>query len=84
MAQNDDRAAPHGDPLKDAIEPNAAQRQSDAPQDALQNPDELRGTSDRSEGRGSTANGIPAFDEDTGKERKRLYDEGAGLVSRID
>ena len=43
-----------------------------------------RETSDRDRGHGSTANGIPAFDEDAGAERKRLYDEGAGIVSRTD
>jgi hypothetical protein len=28
--------------------------------------------------------GIPAYDEDAGKQRRELYDEGADLVSRID
>jgi hypothetical protein len=29
-------------------------------------------------------NGIPANDEDAGEERRKLYDQGATLVSRID
>ena len=29
-------------------------------------------------------NGIPADDEDAGEERKKLYKDGAGVVSRID
>ena len=28
--------------------------------------------------------GIPAYDEDAGKQRRELYDEGADFVSRID
>ena len=43
-----------------------------------------REESDRDRGRGSTANGIPAFDEDDGPRRRRHYDEGAEQVSRID
>jgi len=37
-------------------------------------------------GRGDTSgtNGIPASDEDAGEERRKLYDKGATLVSRID
>jgi len=30
------------------------------------------------------ANGVPAFDEAEGEERKKLYRDGATLVSRID
>lgn len=44
----------------------------------------VREENDRERGRGSTANGIPAFDEDEGEIRKKLYREGADLVSRID
>jgi hypothetical protein len=40
--------------------------------------------SDRDGGRGSTANGVPEFDEDAGEQRRKQYDEGAGLVSGID
>ena len=41
--------------------------------------------SDRAEGRGSDANGVPEFDEAAGEERKRLYEEtGSPIVSRID
>jgi hypothetical protein len=37
-------------------------------------------------GRADTSgiNGIPANDEDAGEERRKLYKEGATLVSRID
>jgi hypothetical protein len=84
MPEERDRPRPHGDPLHDVVEPAAAQRETDAKPDANNSPDELRETSDRAGGRGSTANGIPAFDEESGEQRRKLYDEGAGLVSRID
>ena len=37
-------------------------------------------------GRADTSgiNGIPASDEDAGEERRKLYERGAKLVSRID
>ena len=43
-----------------------------------------REESDRDRGRGSTANGVPAFDEDDGAQRKRQYKDGATLVSGLD
>ena len=91
MAENEnERPRPHGDPLRDNVEDNPAQRQSDAPgpesnpvaSDRSEGPIE---ESDRAGGRGSSANGIPAFDEDDGAERRRQYEQNdAGLVSRID
>jgi hypothetical protein len=87
MAEQQERPRPHGDPLeREIVEPNPAQRQSDAPGDAVSGdrPEGLTGTSDRSDGHGSTANGIPAFDEDEGELRRKQYGEGAGLVSKID
>jgi hypothetical protein len=92
MAQHEEneRPRPHGDPLRENVEDNAAQRQSDSPgPDSTSIPGERVGdfteASDRAGGRGSSANGVPAFDEDGGAERKRQYEEnGAGLVSRID
>ena len=84
MAEQKERPRPHGDPLSEEVEPNPAQRQSDAPPHATADRNVLRGTSDRAEGRGSTANGIPEFDEAAGKERKKLYKDGAKLVSGID
>jgi hypothetical protein len=84
MAHDNERPRPQGDPLSEQVEPNAAQRQSDATPDVVGGAEALRGTSDRAEGRGSTANGIPAFDEDAGEQRKKQYGEGAGLVSKID
>jgi hypothetical protein len=67
----------------DDIEENDAQRQSDAPPDAVAEGD-LVESSDREGGRGSSANGTPAFDEADGKQRRKLYKEGAEIVSRID
>ena len=85
MPQDNQRPTPHGDPLKDVVEENPSQRQSDAPNDATAGDrDELQGTSDRSGGRGSSANGVPAFDDDDGEKRKQRYKDGASVVSRID
>ena len=88
--QENERPRPHGDPLRENVEDNPAQRQSDAP-GAESNPvagervSDLTGANDRGGGRGSSANGIPAFDEDSGDERRRQYnDNGAEIVSRID
>jgi hypothetical protein len=87
MPEQSEAPRPHGDPLeREVVEENQAQRQSDAPGDAVagERPDGLREENDRSGGRGSTANGIPASDEDGGEARRRLYDGGAELVSKID
>ncbi len=81
MIPENEKPAPHGDPLEDVIEANQAQRQSDAPPDATV---AAREESDREGGGGSSANGVPAFDEVAGEERRKLYDKGATLVSRID
>jgi hypothetical protein len=87
--QQDGPSKPHGDPLEDIIanspEENRAQRDSDAPPDATDpaSGDRLN-NSDRADGRGSDANGLPAFDEASGARRKRQYDDGADLVSEID
>jgi hypothetical protein len=86
MAEQKDQPRPHGDPLERVIEDNQAQRQSDAPADATagMRRDELTGQSDRDGGRGSTANGVPSSDEDSGAKRRKQYQEGADLVSGID
>jgi hypothetical protein len=86
MPQDNDRPRPHGDPLQDVVEENQAQQQSDASPDVVagRHQEEIAGTTDRDEGRGSTANGIPEFDEDAGKKRREQYEKGAGLVSGID
>ena len=86
MAEEKERPRPQGDPLREVLEENRAQRQSDAPPDSSVEVgrDEIVQESDRDGGRGSTANGIPAFDEDAGKKRRKQYDEGAGLVSEMD
>ena len=86
MSEERERPRPHGDPLRNVVEENQAQQQSDAPPDA--SIEAGRGgivqETDRDDPRGSTANGIPAFDEDAGEERRRQYAEGASLVSETD
>ena len=86
MAEQNDRPRPHGDPLEHVIEENQAQRQSDAPADATagMRRDEVTGQTDRDGGKGSTANGIPSSDEDSGDKRRKQYEEGADLVIRLD
>ena len=89
MPEQKDPPRPHGDPLEREVvdsNQNQAQRQSDAPADSVAGGrhDRLRVDDDRSSGRGSTANGIPASDEDDGRARRKRYDEGAELVSKID
>ncbi len=80
MPQESERPRPHGDPMHtDPEEPNAAQRRSDATPDVV-GVDVVEERIDN----GSTSSGIPAGDEDDGERRKKLYEEGAGLVSRID
>ncbi|MEP6917086.1 MAG: hypothetical protein ABJC89_15650 [Acidobacteriota bacterium] len=85
MAQQNERPAPQGDPLEEAVgnnpEEHQAQRNSDAPSDVVGDVSE---GSDRAGGIGSDANGVPAFDEADGDHRKKLYRAGATLVSRID
>ncbi len=89
MAEQTEKPKPQGDPLRDEIrgnpEENRAQRDSDAAPDASMEPRGDRMTnSDRADGRGSDANGIPEFDETAGEMRKKQYESGAELVSRID
>jgi hypothetical protein len=89
MAERDESTKPHGDPLEGLVdlnpEDNRAQAESDAPSDAQGEPRGDRvNTSDRADGKGSDANGVPAFDEAEGEERKTLYRDGATIVSRID
>jgi hypothetical protein len=67
------------------VEENAAQRQSDAAPDAVaERAGDLVESSDREDGRGSSANGTPAFDDAEGEQRRKLYKDGASIVSRID
>ena len=88
MPEDKDPPRPHGDKLQGSSRPerntrdeNQAQVQSDATPDAVQ---PGREESDRDHGRGSTANGVPVFDEDDGAQRKRQYRDGADLVSGLD
>ena len=87
MPEQKEPPRPHGDPLEDEVtdrgsadEPNAAQRQSDAANDASS----LRGVERPTAGTRSDANGISAADEADGAKRKKQYGDGAELVSRID
>jgi hypothetical protein len=86
MPEQKEPPRPHGDPLEDEVidrahvdEPNPAQRQSDATNDATS----LGGVEQPTAGTTSDANGIPV-DEADGAKRKKQYGEGAELVSRID
>ena len=83
MPEEKERPRPHGDPMRDEIddtnrEENRAQRDSDAPADIIGE------QSDRDRGGRSDANGVPAFDDADGNERKRKYKDGAELVSGLD
>ena len=82
MPEQNERPRPHGDPLeREIVEPNPAQRQSDVADDAVgQFPEREAPTADTS----STANGVPASDEDDGARRRKQYEDGADFVSRID
>ena len=87
MPEEKERPRPHGDPLENAANPrnpadNQAQVQSDAQPDA--GAATGREETDRDGGRGSSANGVPVFDEDDGALRKRQYKDGADLVSGLD
>ena len=84
MPEQKDPPRPHGDPLEAEVvnsrDENPAQRQSDAPDDAVG----LGGTEEPTIGTTSDANGISAADEADGAKRKKQYEGGAELVSRID
>ncbi len=85
MADRSETPRPHGDPLEDVVdsnpEENRAQRDSDAsPADVMEGDT----PSDRAGGRGSDANGGPAFGDADGETRKKLYRDGASIVSRMD
>jgi hypothetical protein len=92
MPEEKDPPRPHGDKLQGSARPerhnpedNQAQVQSDAPPDVVGGTGApVRDESDRDGGRGSTANGVPAFDEDDGAQRRRQYKDGADLVSGLD
>jgi hypothetical protein len=89
MPEEQEPPRPHGDKLKGAMgqdrndpDDNQAQVQSDATPDAVGAGG--REDSDRAGGRGSTANGVPASDEDAGAKRRQQYKDGADLVSSSD
>ena len=65
-------------------EENASQRQSDATPDVVAAREVSPiDSSDADMSRGSDANGTAAFDEVEGEERRKLYEKGATLVSKI-
>ena len=81
MPEQTEPPRPHGDPLEAEVPTeNPAQRQSDATNDASA----VRGVEETTAGTASDANGIPASDERDGEARRKRYDDGAELVSRID
>jgi hypothetical protein len=91
MPEEKEPPRPHGDKLKGAagskrsnLEDNPAQAQSDAPSDAHRGLGGGREESDRDRARGSTANGVPEFEEGSEARRKRQYEDGAEIVSGID
>ena len=91
MPEEKDPPRPHGDPLEGVAgntrnnpDDNQAQVQSDAQPDVVGGAATGREETDRDGGRGSTANGVPVFDEDDGARRKRQYKDGADLVSGLD
>jgi len=86
MGDLTERPGPGGDPRQRNPEDNPAQAQSDATADEAGGRLDLdwEEQSDRAHGRGSDANGVPEFDEADGAKRKKLYKEGAKIVSRID
>jgi MATE family multidrug resistance protein len=80
MPEQHEPERPHGDPLKhEVVEENRAQRDSDAPDDVVAQ------ESVREEAReDSTSSGLRSSDEGDGEKRKKLYEGGAELVSKID
>lgn len=80
MPEQNERPRPHGDPLDEVVD-SADNNEGlvERTEGPAENP-----AGDRADGRGSDANGIPAFDEADGDLRKKLYRDGAVLVSRID
>lgn len=86
MPEERERPRPHGDKLGVGNQTN--NREENQGQDRSDAPDAVgvgsREESDRDGGRGSDANGVPAFDEADGAQRKRQYKNGADLVSGID
>ena len=84
MAEQNEAPRPHGDALEqETVDDNQAQRQSDATNDVVAT-EGFREDTDRTGGKGSTANGLAAGDEDEGVARRKAYDAGAELVSKID
>jgi multidrug resistance protein, MATE family len=84
MAEHPRTPRPHGDPLRETVEPNQDQRESDAPGGASEKGSGAESGRRRGGGQESTANGIPAADEDDGQTRRRQYSGGAEIVSKID
>jgi hypothetical protein len=85
MPEERERPRPHGDPLETAVHVNPKDNRPQASEEIPHDDDwDSRGLSDGAKGRGSSANGIPEFDEDAGAKRRKQYDDGAEIVSGID
>ena len=74
MPRQDEQPRPHGDPLEKVIRDKIPHGEGT----------DSRNSSDRVRGHRSSASGVPEFDEDAGKQRRKQFDEGAEIVSGID
>lgn len=72
MPEQNEPPRPHGDPLEKEVESDATDASN------------ARRVEEISDSPGSDANRIPASDERDGEGRRKRYDDGADLVSRID
>ncbi len=82
MPDEKDRPRPHGDPLESRLPDNPeqirAQSQIDSTAESIPRDAErdFRELSDRARSGGSSANGIPEFEEEAGEQRKRAVRRG--------
>jgi hypothetical protein len=88
MPEQKDPPRPHGDILERPVEDNPAQRQSDAPPDATVDPDVYdrldRARRAASAGQPSPGDQVPSAPDDEDTTRRKLYEEGATEVRKID
>jgi hypothetical protein len=82
---DDNQAQVKSDASADVVGETGAPVRDESDRDVIGGPGApVRQETDRDRGPGSTANGIPAFDEDEGGQRRRQYKDGADLVSGVD
>jgi hypothetical protein len=82
---DDNQAQVQSDAPPDVVGAAGAPVRDESKRDVIGGPGApVREQTDRDRGRGSTANGVPAFDEDDGTQRRRQYGDGADLVSGLD